>query len=98
MLNSVLYDRLGGWEDFGFLKKVICSILLTLLLPVLVLVYFLAPNSEVSKMLKKPFFKFVSHAGSFCCFLILLIFSSIQDKWIDVLQFSVIGKYLSRSF
>ena len=92
MLNSVLYDRLGGWEDFGFLKKVICSMFLTLLLPVFAGFYFLAPNSQVSKMLRKPFFKFVSHVGSFCCFLILLIFSSIQDKLFDVLKFSFIGR------
>ncbi|XP_022789137.1 short transient receptor potential channel 3-like isoform X1 [Stylophora pistillata] len=95
MLNSVLYNRLGGWEDFGFLKKVICSMFLTLLLPVLALFYFLAPNSQVSKMLRKPFFKFVSHAGSFCCFLILLILSSIQDKLFDVLQFTVFDVFLS---
>lgn len=98
MLNSVLYNRLGGWEDFGFLKKMVYSVIYTLLLPILALFYFLAPNSQVSKMLRKPFFKFVSHAGSFCSFLILLILSSIQDFLFDVLQFSVVGRCFSEIF
>ena len=92
MLNSVLYDSLGGWEDSGFLTKLILGVLLTVLGPVLALCYFLLPNSRISKLLRRPMFKFMSHTGSFCLFLMLLIFSSFQDKFYDVLQFQIFGK------
>lgn len=92
MLNSVLYDKLGDWEDFGFLTRVMFGLLLTALLPILALCYFVAPKSRLSKLLKEPFFKFVSHTGSFLWFLVLLILSSIQDKFFNVLEFSPLGK------
>jgi len=92
MLNSVLYDKLGGWEDFNFFTKMILGLLFTVMLPILALCYFVLPESGISKLLKKPFFKFVSHTGSFLWFLMLLIFSSFQDRFIDVLEFSPLGK------
>lgn len=94
MLNSVLYDRLGGWEDSGFLTKLMLGLLLTVSGPLLALCYFVLPNSRISKLLKRPILKFTSHTGSFCVFLMLLIFSSVQDKFYDVLQFQIFGKYV----
>ena len=94
MLNSVLYDQLGGWEDSGFLTKLILGLLLTVSGPLLALCYFFLPNSRISKLLRRPIFKFINHTGSFCLFLMLLIFSSIQDKFYDVLQFQIFGKYV----
>ena len=94
MLNSVLYDQLGGWEDSGFLTKLILGLLLTVSGPLLALCYFLLPNSRISKLLRRPIFKFINHTGSFCLFLMLLIFSSIQDQFYDVLQFQIFGKYV----
>ena len=94
MLNSVLYDRLGGWEDSGFLTKLILGLLLTVSGPLLALCYFLFPNSRISKLLRRPIVKFTNHTGSFCMFLMLLIFSSVQDRFYDVLQFQVFGKYI----
>ena len=94
MLNSVLYDRLGGWEDSGFLAKLMLGLLLTVSGPLLALCYFLLPNSRISKLLQRPILKFTSHTGSFCVFLMLLIFSSVQDKFYDVLQFQIFGKYV----
>ncbi|XP_020604076.1 short transient receptor potential channel 3-like [Orbicella faveolata] len=89
MLNSVLYDGLGGWEDSGFLTKLMLGLLLTVSGPLLALCYFLLPNSRISKLLKRPILKFTSHTGSFYLFLMLLIFSSVQDKFYDVLQFQI---------
>ena len=92
MLNSVLYDELGGWEDHNFLNKALFCLLLGVLLPVLALCYFVAPNSRISKLLKIPVFKFLSHTASSFWFLVLLVFSSIQDKFSDVLDFAPLGK------
>lgn len=89
MLNSVLYDKLGGWEDSGFLTKLLLGLLLTVSGPLLALCYFLFPNSRISNFLRRPIVKFTSHTGSFCLFLMLLIFSSVQDKFYNVLQFQV---------
>ena len=92
MLNSVLYDKLGGWEDHNFLNKALFCLLLCLLLPALALCYFVAPNSRISKLLKTPVFKFLSHTASSFWFLVLLVFSSIQDKFSDLLDFAPLGK------
>ena len=92
MLNSVLYDELGEWEDHNFLNKTLFCLLLCVLLPVLALCYFAAPNSRISKLLKTPVFKFLSHTASSFWFLVLLVFSSIQDKFSDVLDFAPLGK------
>ena len=92
MLNSVLYDKLGGWEDHNFLNKALFCLLLCLLLPALALCYFVAPNSRISELLKTPVFKFLSHTASSFWFLVLLVFSSIQDKFSDLLDFAPLGK------
>lgn len=94
MLNSVLYDKLGGWEDSGFLTKLILGLLMTVSGPLLALCYFLFPDSRISNLLRRPIVKFTSHTGSFCMFLMLLILSSVQDKFYNVLQFQVFGKYI----
>lgn len=88
MLNSVLYQDLGVWEDRGFFSKMVFGLLFSSLLPLWALVYFVAPKSNLSQQLEKPFFKFLNHAGSFVWFLALLICSSVQDKFFNVLEFS----------
>lgn len=94
MLNSVLYQDLGAWEESSFFARFMLGLALTAMLPILALCYFLAPNSRISELLKKPFFKFISHTVSFLWFLAMLIFSSIQDKFSDVLEFSTLGKLM----
>ena len=94
MLNSVLYDDLRGYKDLDFLKSTFCFLLLWLMLPFFALCYLVAPKYRISKLLNTPVLKFMSHTASFLWFLVLLILSSIQDKFLgDVFAFSPIGKH-----
>ena len=92
MLNSKLYNDLESWKDLNFVIKILVGFFFASLLPLWFLIYFFAPNSHLSQLLKKPFFKFLNHGGSFVWFLALLICSSIQDKFFNVLEFSPLGK------
>ena len=92
MLNSVLYNDLESWEDLNFVVKMLLGLFFTALLPLWFLIYFFTPNSLLSQLLKKPFFKFLNHGGSFVWFLALLICSSIQDQFFHVFEFSPLGK------
>lgn len=94
MLNSVLYDDLRGYKDLHFLTSIVCFLLLWLVLPFLALCYLVAPKCRISKLLNTPVLKFMSHTASFLWFLVLLILSSIQDKFLDDLfAFSPLGKH-----
>ena len=92
MLNSVLYNDLECWKDLNLVIKILVGLVFASLLPLWFLIYFFAPNSHLSQLLKKPFFKFVNHGGSSVWFLALLICSSIQDQFFDVLEYSPLGK------
>ena len=94
MLNSVLYNDLEIWEGLNYVVKMLLGLFFTSLLPLWFLIYFFAPNSHLSQLLKKPFFKFLNHGGSFVWFLALLICSSIQDQFFDVLELSPLGKQI----
>ncbi|KAK2565951.1 Short transient receptor potential channel 5 [Acropora cervicornis] len=95
MLNSVLYNDLEIWEGLNYVVKMLLGLFFTSLLPLWFLIYFFAPNSHLSQLLKKPFFKFLNHGGSFVWFLALLICSSIQDQFFDVLELSPLDLFLT---
>ncbi|XP_015765946.1 PREDICTED: short transient receptor potential channel 5-like isoform X2 [Acropora digitifera] len=95
MLNSVLYNDLENWEGLNYVVKMLLGLFFTSLLPLWFLIYFFAPNSHLSQLLKKPFVKFLNHGGSFVWFLALLICSSIQDQFFDVLEFSPLDLLLT---
>ncbi|XP_044175027.1 LOW QUALITY PROTEIN: short transient receptor potential channel 4-like [Acropora millepora] len=95
MLNSKLYNDLESWKDLNFVIKILVGFFFASLLPLWFLIYFFAPNSHLSQLLKKPFFKFLNHGGSFVWFLALLICSSIQDKFFNVLEFSPLDLFLT---
>ncbi|CAH3114106.1 unnamed protein product [Porites lobata] len=96
MLNSVLYDNVRGYKDLHFLKNTVCFLLLWLMLPFFALCYLVAPNCRISKLLNTPVLKFMSHTASFLWFLVLLILSSIQDKFLDdVFAFSPLDVFIS---
>ncbi|XP_044175127.1 short transient receptor potential channel 5-like [Acropora millepora] len=95
MLNSVLYNDLENWEGLNYVVKMLLGLFFTSLLPLWFLIYFFAPDSHLSQLLKKPFVKFLNHGGSFVWFLALLICSSIQDQFFDVLEFSPLDLLLT---
>ncbi|CAM4341006.1 unnamed protein product [Caretta caretta] len=77
VLSSIWCGNLSGWRGSNTLWKffVSCSIFLTV--PLLCLLYWIAPKSRVGKMLKIPVIKFLLHSASYFWFLIFLLAESI---------------------
>ncbi|CAM5074734.1 unnamed protein product [Eretmochelys imbricata] len=77
VLSSIWCGNLSGWRGSNTLWKffVSCSIFLTV--PLLCLLYWIAPKSQVGKMLKIPVIKFLLHSASYFWFLIFLLAESI---------------------
>uniref|UniRef100_A0A8C3F9X2 Transient receptor ion channel domain-containing protein n=1 Tax=Chrysemys picta bellii TaxID=8478 RepID=A0A8C3F9X2_CHRPI len=77
VLSSIWCGNLSGWRGSNTLWKffVSCSIFLTM--PLLCLVYWIAPKSRVGKMLKIPVIKFLLHSASYLWFLIFLLVESL---------------------
>ncbi|KAM9170997.1 short transient receptor potential channel 2-like [Pangshura tecta] len=77
VLSSIWCGNLSGWRGSNTLWKffVSCSIFLTM--PLLCLVYWIAPKSRVGKMLKIPVIKFLLHSASYLWFLIFLLVEAL---------------------
>ncbi|XP_067395155.1 short transient receptor potential channel 2-like [Emydura macquarii macquarii] len=77
VLSSIWCGTLSGWRGSNTLWKffVSCSIFLTM--PVLSLLYWIAPKSRVGKMLKIPVIKFLLHSAAYLWFLIFLLVESM---------------------
>lgn len=46
--------------------------------PLLSVMYLIAPKTEIGKILRLPFLKFICHSASFLIFLLLLLFASLD--------------------
>uniref|UniRef100_A0A8C3XTS3 Transient receptor ion channel domain-containing protein n=1 Tax=Chelydra serpentina TaxID=8475 RepID=A0A8C3XTS3_CHESE len=77
VLSSIWCGNLSGWRGSNTLWKVFVSCSIFLTMPLLCLVYWIAPKSRVGKMLKIPVIKFLLHSASYLWFLIFLLVESI---------------------
>nr|XP_025042220.1 short transient receptor potential channel 2-like isoform X1 [Pelodiscus sinensis] len=77
VLSSIWCGSLSGWRGSNTLWKffVSCSIFLTM--PLLSLLYWMAPKSRAGKMLKIPVIKFLLHSASYLWFLVFLLAESM---------------------
>ncbi|XP_053161976.1 short transient receptor potential channel 2-like [Hemicordylus capensis] len=77
VLSSIWCGSLQSWRGSNNLWKVFISCSIFLTMPVLCLVYWVAPRSKVGKMLKIPVIKFLLHSASYLWFLIFLLGESL---------------------
>ncbi|XP_070839457.1 short transient receptor potential channel 2-like [Chaetodon trifascialis] len=77
VLSSIWCGNLAGWRGSRTAWKLFVSVGIFLTMPVLCLVYWIAPKSKVGKILKIPVIKFLLHSASYLWFLITLLGESI---------------------
>ncbi|XP_028322371.1 short transient receptor potential channel 2-like isoform X2 [Gouania willdenowi] len=77
VLSSIWCGNLAGWRDSRKTWKVLVSMGIFISMPLLCLVYWIAPKSKVGRVLKTPVIKFLLHSASYLWFLITLLGESI---------------------
>ncbi|XP_049447755.1 short transient receptor potential channel 2-like [Epinephelus fuscoguttatus] len=77
VLSSIWCGNLAGWRGSRTAWKLFVSVGIFLTMPLLCLVYWIAPKSKPGKLLKIPVIKFLLHSASYLWFLITLLGESI---------------------
>ncbi|KAM9332556.1 short transient receptor potential channel 2-like [Pholidichthys leucotaenia] len=77
VLSSIWCGNLAGWRGSRTAWKLFVSVGIFLIMPILCLVYWIAPKSKAGKLLKIPVIKFLLHSASYLWFLITLLGESI---------------------
>ena len=69
LLVSLWYDGISGYRRRNVVVKFFLILTLTIIFPLLSLVYLIMPCSKFGKILRQPFIKFISHSASYFVFL-----------------------------
>ncbi|XP_061916980.1 short transient receptor potential channel 6-like isoform X3 [Entelurus aequoreus] len=77
-LLSIWYQNWSGLRQQTTAVKVLLVLGVSLGLPLLALVSWIAPSSKLGKILCGPFLRFVAHAASFVVFLCLLVLNAAE--------------------
>ncbi|KAG2456620.1 TRPC2 protein, partial [Polypterus senegalus] len=77
VLSSIWCGNLSGWRGSHTLWKLLVSVGIFITMPLLCLIYWIAPKSKVGQILKIPVIKFLLHSASYLWFLIILLLESI---------------------
>ncbi|KAL8191393.1 UNVERIFIED_CONTAM: Short transient receptor putative channel 2, partial [Gekko kuhli] len=77
VLSSIWCGSLQSWRGSNSVWKVFISCSIFLMMPLLCLVYWVAPKSKVGKMVKIPVIKFLLHSASYLWFLVFLLVESL---------------------
>uniref|UniRef100_UPI00358FD986 short transient receptor potential channel 4-like n=1 Tax=Myxine glutinosa TaxID=7769 RepID=UPI00358FD986 len=84
LLATLWYDGFPGWRRHHWAVKLLTSLVIGLLFPLLSLSYMLAPKSRLGLFIKKPFIKFICHTASYLTFLFLLFMASQHFEKTDL--------------
>ncbi|ESN98767.1 hypothetical protein HELRODRAFT_66730 [Helobdella robusta] len=80
LLASIWYEGLLGFRRRHIIFKVLLTIIVSLLFPILSLIYIISPKSQAGQFMRRPFIKFICHSASYMTFLSLLILASQRIK------------------
>lgn len=74
LLGALWYEGVPGFRRKTALKKLMICVKVAVLFPLYCVLYMISPGCETSKIMRKPFMKFLIHASSYLFFLCKLHF------------------------
>ncbi|XP_013419154.2 short transient receptor potential channel 6-like [Lingula anatina] len=77
-LSTIFYGRFNHMKSLASWKKIAVIIVITPFLPLLFLLYLVAPNSYVGMALKTPAVKLATRTVSYICFLLLIALATFR--------------------
>jgi transient receptor potential cation channel subfamily C protein 4 len=80
LLVALWYDGISSYRRRNIVVKTFIIFIISLIFPILSLIYLIFPYSKFGKILRQPFIKFISHSASYILFLSLLICASLRIK------------------
>ncbi|XP_071530450.1 LOW QUALITY PROTEIN: transient-receptor-potential-like protein [Panulirus ornatus] len=78
LLAALWYEGLPGFRRMAVVDKCLEIMKVVVLFPFYCMWYVLSPESDVSKRMRTPFMKFLTHSASYLFFLLLLILVSVR--------------------
>ncbi|XP_052795116.1 transient receptor potential-gamma protein-like isoform X1 [Mya arenaria] len=76
LLATLWYEGCPGFRRRNIVWKLIITVFIGFMFPILSFVYLIAPKSSIGHLMRKPFIKFICHSSSYILFLTLLILVS----------------------
>lgn len=76
LLATLWYKGSPGFRRRNIVCKLLITVTIGFMFPLLCITYLIAPKSGVGKLIRKPFIKFICHSTSYLTFLFLLIMVS----------------------
>ncbi|XP_029457720.1 short transient receptor potential channel 2-like [Rhinatrema bivittatum] len=98
VLSSIWCGSLSGWRGSNNVWKLFISCAIFFTMPLLCLIYWIAPKSKVGKVLKIPVIKFLLHSASYLWFLIFLLVESLIMEQKHTFNFGRDQNLLANSF
>ncbi|XP_071044300.1 transient-receptor-potential-like protein [Parasteatoda tepidariorum] len=95
LLTSIWYEGLPIWRRRNAVMKIILCVSLITCIPLIALYYLIFPRSQLGKIFRSPFMKFIYHSASFGFFLLLLVLASTRTEGSERSRQNVRGPPLS---
>lgn len=69
LLATLWYEGCPGFRRRNIVCKLLITVTIGLMFPLLSITYLIAPKSSFGKLIRKPFIKFICHSSSYITFL-----------------------------
>ena len=91
LLATLWYEGCPGFRRRNIVCKLLITVTIGLMFPLLSITYLIAPKTSVGKLIRKPFIKFICHSSSYITFLgkLLTLSSCISIAPTAILQIIV---------
>ncbi|XP_037787365.1 LOW QUALITY PROTEIN: transient-receptor-potential-like protein [Penaeus monodon] len=80
LLTSVWHEGLPIWRRRNAVVKILLCLSIIICMPVIAVIYLIFPRTQLGRVIRSPFMKFIYHSASFGIFLLLLVLASTRTE------------------